>query len=144
MLNAFSSFNQLQKMPRRHAVTFKDVMIPGENYSDLFLPVSGTQLSFDIPLGPSPPTTWKGELVIEVEGLHLDEKVATVAVNAVEGQVQNNETMKNGHHRVTYTFPMNAISEEYRDTVKKHDVITVTAEGREPITVHRVEVSLNP
>jgi hypothetical protein len=143
MLNAFSSVEELQKLPRRHAVTFSDVTIPGEEYPSP-LPASGTQLSFDIQLGPTPPTTWKGELMIEVEAPHLEEKVADVFVNGVEGKMQSNETLKNGHHRATYSFPMNALAGKGRDTIKKRDAITVTAVGKDPITVHRVEVSLRP
>ena len=144
MLNAFSSFKELQKLPRRHAVTFKDVTIPGENYPNSPLPASGTQLSFDIQLGPAPPTTWKGELTIEVAATQLEEKVANISVNGVVGKLQSNETLKNGHHLATYSFPMNALSGKGRDTIKKRDVITVTAVGKDPIEIHRVEVSLRP
>ena len=143
MLNAFSSVEELQKLPRRHAVTFSDVTIPGEEYPSP-LPASGTQLSFDIQLGPAPPTTWKGELMIEVEDPVLEDKVPNISVNGVEGKFQRNKTLKNGRHLATYSFPMAALSRKDRDTIKNRDTITVTAVGKEPVKVHRVEASLRP
>ncbi len=143
MLNAFSSVKELQKLPRRHAVTFSDVTIPGEEYPSP-LPASGTQLSFDMQLGPAPPATWQGKLMTEVEVPHLEDTVANIFVNGVAGKLKSNETLKNGRHFATYEFPLTALSGKDRDTINKRDSITIEAVGKDPITVHRVEVSLRP
>ena len=143
MLNAFSSLKELQKLPRRHAVTFSDVTIPGEDYPSPF-PASGTQLSFDIQLGPAPPTSWQGELVIEVKAPPPEEPVPTVSVNGVEGKFQRTEVLKNGRHLTIYEFSLSALSGKDRDTIQNRDTITVTAVGKVPVEVHRVEVSMRP
>lgn len=137
MLNAFSSVEELQKMPRRHAVTFSDVAIPGEDYPSPF-PASGTRLSFDLPLGPAPLADWQGEVTIEVAARDLEDAAPNISVNGIAGKLQRNEPMKNGWRLLSYAFPVTALSGNNRDTV------TVTATGKDPIKVQRVEASLRP
>jgi hypothetical protein len=143
MLKAFSSVKELQKLPRRHAVTFSDVTIPGEDYPSP-LPASGTRLSFTIQLGPAPPPTWQGEVLIEVVAPKPEDTAPNIFVNGVEGELRRSDTMKNDRHVATYGFPLTALSGKDRDTVRKRDAITVTAAGKAPIEIHRVEVSLRP
>jgi hypothetical protein len=137
MLNAFSSLEELKGMPRRHAVTFSDVTIPGEDYPSPF-PASGVQLSFDMPLGPAPPADWQGEVTIEVADPDIDGAAPNLSVNGVAGKLQQNETVKDGWHLMTYAFPVTALSGNNRDTV------TITAFRKVPIRVQRVEASLRP
>ena len=135
MLNAFSSFEELQKMPRRHAVTFTDVTIPGEDYPSPF-PASGTQLSFAMALGPAPPADWQGEVTIEVADPPLEDTAPTISVNDIAGERLRSEPLRNGWHLVTYAFPVTALSGNNSDTV------TVSAAGKDPVKVQRVEASL--
>jgi hypothetical protein len=137
MLNAFSSIEELKKMPRRHAVTFSDVAIPGEDYPSPF-PASGIRLAFDMPLGPAPLATWQGEVTIEVAAPNLKGAAPKISVNGIAGKLRQNETLKSGWHLVSYAFPVTALSGNNRDTV------TVTAAGKDPIKVQRVEASLRP
>jgi len=137
ILNAFSSFEELRKMPRRHAVTFTDVTIPGDDYPSPF-PASGTQLSFEMALGPVPPADWQGEITIEVEYPLPEDTAPTISVNDIASRQLRNEPLKNGWHLVTYAFPVTALSGNNRDTV------IVSAAGKDPIKVQRVEASLRP
>ena len=124
-------------MPRRHAVTFSDVTIPGEDYPSPF-PASGTRLSFDIPLGPVALVDWQGEVTIEVAAPDLEDTAPNISVNGIAGKLEQNEPLKDGWHLVTYAFPVTALSGNNRDTV------TVSAAGKNPIKVQRVEASLRP
>ncbi len=53
------------RLPRRHAVTYRDVLVPGDAYRPP-LPASGNELSFTLPLGLAPPAEWQVEATIEV------------------------------------------------------------------------------
>ena len=124
-------------MARRHAVTFTDVTIPGDDYPSPF-PASGTQLSFEMALGPVPPADWQGEITIEVEYPLPEDTAPTISVNDIASRQLRNEPLKNGWHLVTYAFPVTALSGNNRDTV------IVSAAGKDPIKVQRVEASLRP
>ena len=136
-LKTFSSLDALLKLPRRHAVTFRDVTVPGETYRAP-LPASGTQLSFALQLGPAPSAGWQAEATIEVALRRAEDTPPTVSINGVAGKLQRNEASKSGSHLLTYSFPANALPGKNRDT------IAVTAGGKDPVKVLRVEVSLRP
>lgn len=65
-MRSLSSFDQLQREPRTHAVTLREIVAPGENYRHP-LPANGRELVFALPLGPKPPADWRMELRVEVE-----------------------------------------------------------------------------
>lgn len=133
VLQSFSSMDKLQKLPRRHAVTFRDVTVPGETYKAP-LPAKAKQVSFTLPLGPVPPSDWKLKVVIEV-GSFMD-MPPTVSLNDNAGKLQNNEATKDGSHLLAYTFPLTALSG------RKNDIITMAVAGKEPVHVLRVEVDV--
>lgn len=137
MLRSFSSLEELQKQPRRHAVTFRDVVVPGQKYLAP-LPASGTRLSFALPLGPVPLAGWQAKATIEVAGLTSEGIPPTVSINGVAGKLHSDEMQKNGNRLLTYSFPPTVISG------KKSDAIAVTAAGKVPVNVHRVEVGVHP
>jgi len=137
MLRAFSSLPELLKLPRRHAVTFRDVTVPGEDYRAP-LPASGTQLSFALPLGPTPPPDWQTETTIEVALLRAEDKPPTVSINGVAGALRRTEKLKNGNSLLTSAFPVTVCTGGNRDS------ITVAAAGKDPVKVHRVEVHVRP
>jgi len=78
-LKSFSSLEELLKLPRSHAVTYRDVTIPGKHYRTP-LPVSGTQHSFAMQLGSMPSNEWKGEVTIEVADSHLEDTAPTISI----------------------------------------------------------------
>ena len=137
MLKTFSSLDELLKLPRRHAVTYRDVTIPGEAYRAP-LPASGTQLSFALPLGPAPVAGWQAEAMIEVAATGAEGPPPTVSINGVAGKLHHSETLKNGNRLVTYALPLTALPG------KNRDIVTVASMGKDPVKVQRVEVSLHP
>ena len=132
MLQSFSSMDKLQKLPRRHAVTFRDVVIPGEKYQTP-LPAKAKQVSFTLPLGPVPPSGWRLKVMIEIGP---SEDMPTVFLNDIAGKLQNNEATSNGNRLLTYSFPLTAISG------RKNDIVTVATTGKESVNVLRVEVDI--
>ena len=128
-LKAFSSLDALVTLPRRHAVTFRDVVVPGETYRAP-LPASGTRLSFALPLGPAPAPDWQVEATLEAT------LPPAVSLNGIAGQLRSNQPAKSGSRLLTYAFPATAVSG------KNNDALAVAAAGKEPVTVRRVEISL--
>jgi len=137
MLKSFSSLDQLLQLPRRHAVTCRDVVVPGADYRAP-LPASGTKLSFGLPLGPTPPGGWRAEATIEVAARNADGAPPTVSVNGVASELRGNEAMPNGNRQLTYSLPLRALPGVNQDS------IMVSAAGRDSIKVLRVEVRLHP
>lgn len=137
MLKSFSSLEELLKLPRRHAVTFRDVTALGENYRAP-LPASGTTLSFSVPLGPAPAAGWQAEATIECAARPADEKPPAISINGTAGALRRDEPLKNGNRLLTAAFPLTAFPGQNRD------LITIAAAGKNPVKVHRVEVSLRP
>ena len=137
LLKAFSSLEELRKLPRRHAVTYREIVVPGAEYRSP-LPASGKVLSFDLPLGPTPPTSWQAEAIVELTAGDADRDVPAVSVNGVAGELRSNDAMPKGNHLLTYSIPLNALPGQNRDT------ITVSAAGDDSIKVFRVEARLYP
>jgi hypothetical protein len=137
LLNAFSSLEKLRELPRRHAVTYHEIVVPGAPYHPP-LPKSGKTLSFKLPLGPKPPAGWRADAMIEVAAQDVSDHTPTVSVNGVAGEIHSNEAMPNGNRWLTYSVPLNALSDRNKDT------ILVTATGGTTTKVFRVEVRLYP
>ena len=136
-LKAFSSLDEVCKLPRRHAVTYRDVVVPGEVYRAP-LPASGREVSFDLPLGPKPPTDWQAEAVVEVAGQGTEQDAPAVAVNGVEGTLRRTEALQSGNRLHTYSIPTQALPG------RNSDGIAITAAGTKPIKVLRVEARIAP
>jgi len=136
-LKAFSCMTELLKLPRRHAVTYRDVTFPGEDYHAP-LPASGAHLSFELPLGPVPGAEWQIESQVEVLACTAEDRLPLVYLNGIAGKRLRNETLKNGNRLVTNAFPGTALSG------KKRDVLAVKAVGHEPVKVARVEMAIRP
>ena len=137
LLNAFSSLEELRKLPRRHAVTYREIVVPGEEYRAP-LPASGKLLSFDLPLGPTPPSGWQAEAIVELAAGDADRDVPAVSVNGVAGELRSNGAMPNGNRLLTYSIPLNSLPGRNQDT------IMVSSAGKHSIKVFRVEARLHP
>lgn len=133
-LKPFASLDELAKLPRVHAVTYRDVTALDESYRAP-LPASGKDLSFALPLGPTPPTGRRAEAMIEVAG---QGSAPALSVNRVAGELRNTETLQNGNRLLTYAIPVSALPG------KNSDTIAVTAAGDGPVKVLKVEVRLCP
>jgi len=137
LLNAFSSLDLLLALPRCHAVTGRDVVVPGAAYTPP-LPASGSKLSFSLPLGPSPPAGWQAEATIEVAGRNADSPPPAVSVNGVAAELSSNEAGASGNRLLTYAISRSALPGKNRDE------IVVSAPEQDPMRVLRVEVRLSP
>jgi len=137
MLRSFSSLDQLLTLPRRHAITGRDVVIPGADYRAP-LPASGTRLPFALPLGPAPPTGWQAEATIEIAGKNANHAPPAVSINGVAGELGGDEPATGGNRLLRYAIPLGALPGQNQDT------IVVTAAGQDEIKVLRVEVRLQP
>ena len=137
ILKAFSSLDELRKMPRRHAVTHREVVVPGEDYRAP-LPASGSAVSFDLPLGPTPLAGWQAEAIIEVAAPGTERGAPALHVNGVACALGNTEELESGNCLLTYSIPAAAVLGQ------NSDKITVTAAGKEAIKVLRVEARIAP
>lgn len=137
VLKSFSSLDALLKMPRRHAVTGRDVVVPGADYRPP-LPASGTRLPFALRLGPAPPAGWHAEATIEVAPARADAPSPGVSVNGVAGEFRGSEATQSGNHLLRFRVPLSALPGRNQDTV------VVTAAGQGPVKVLRVEVRVLP
>lgn len=136
-LRAMSSLERLRELPRRHAVTFRDVVLPGEKYRAP-LPASGKELSFVVPLGPSPTSAWQMETLIEIAASAADRVAPAVSLNGVTGKPASEVRLKTGNRQVSYRFAASAVSG------RNDDIVRVTSAADKPVEVHRVEVCLRP
>jgi hypothetical protein len=129
MLKACGSPEALRKLPRLHAVTHREVTIPGEKYRPP-LPATGTEHTFNLPLGPRPPSDWTAEAFISAGDRKLK-----VSVNGVQGKWSASD----GETKLQkYYFPAGAVSGDGDDAIK-----VGSADG-EPIRIDRVEIRLAP
>ena len=136
-LRAFLSLDEVCKLPRRHGVTYREIVVPGEDYRAP-LPATGRELSFDLPLGPKPPADWQAEAIVEVAGQETEQDAPAVTVNGVEGSLHRTEALQSGNRLHTYSIPSHALPGRNADS------IAVTAAGAKPIKVLRVEARIAP
>ncbi len=136
-LKSCSSMTELLKLPRRHAVTYRDVTFLGEDYHAP-LPASGTHLSFELPLGPVLGEGWQIESQIEVAASTAEDTLPSVCLNGIVGKLLRDETLKNGNRVVINVFPRTALSGKMRE------VLAVRAVGNDPVKVARVEIAICP
>lgn len=136
-LQAFDSLGKLCMLPRRHVVTHREVVVPGEDYRPP-LPAAGSELSFRLPLGPTPPDDWQAQAMIETGPVQGDSDSPRVCVNEVAAELAGVQNLKNGNRLLTFSIPRNALPG------KNSDVIKVTAAGSTPFRLQGVEVRICP
>jgi len=126
-LKAMQSLAALDKLPRRHGVTFRDTRAPGEP-SDTPLPASGGICSFRVQTGPKP-TGRKVEALIELES--PDTSAPELRVNSVVCPAPKKE----GKAAFVYPVPAEALTDEAH-------VIEATAQGGQAMKIVRVEFAV--
>jgi hypothetical protein len=136
-LNAFSSLTELCELPRRHVVTHREVVLPGEDYRAP-LPVTGRELSFHLPLGPTPPADWRAEVLIDFAPHDGHFQNPSVSVNHVAAEFAKAQSLESGNHRLTFSIPTSALPG------KNSDTINVTAAEGGSIELLGVEVRIFP
>ena len=137
LLSKFSSLAELCKLPRRHAVTVPEIVVPGQPVRAA-LPATGSALSFHLPLGPKPPAEWDVEVLLELALQGTGDAAPSVSVNNVATEPNGSKTLPNGHRVQTCKIPADGISGENSDT------IAIDMPGEKPVTVFRVEARFAP
>ena len=128
-LNAMSSLDELDKLPRRHAVTYRDVRAPGEP-ADASLPASGNILAFRLQTGPEPAGR-DVSVLLELEG----EQVAAPELR-VNGTLCP-APQKQSDAVFVYPVPEKALADEAH-------VVEAAAPGGNPMKITRVEFAIGP
>lgn len=134
-LKTYASLDALSRQPRCHAVTYRDVTVPGESYRAP-LPAMGKDLSFAMALGKTPPAGWQTEATIELAAPRADAAPPAVSVNGVPGELRGCSALKNGNRQLTYSIPSAALPGRNQDTV--------AIQAKDAVKVLRVEVRLRP
>ncbi|HTU26100.1 MAG TPA: hypothetical protein VMF30_11915 [Pirellulales bacterium] len=133
-LKAFASPQTLLEQPRRHAITYRDILAPGEAYHAP-LPATGKEFVFELPLGPPPPAGWQVEAVIETQSAaHVIPPA--VRLNGLAGELRSDETLPNCQQRFTYSLPLAALTGQNRQTIALH--------ADTDLTLVAVEIGLKP
>ena len=135
-LRAMSSLDELLKLPRRHAVTWRDITGPNERYVAP-LPAQGTALAFHLPTGPAPPAGARATLELRLAGLG-ELKPPTARVNGVATAFQSRKDVGGGASLALYGIPPDALPGNQRDRVE------LAAADGSPIRVVALEVCITP
>ena len=126
-LRALGSLEGVSQLPRRHAVTRQTITLPGESYRPP-LPPNGPTAAFNLPLGPRPPATWTGEVILAA-GDHKP-KVSVNGVGAVWSRAQDGLQI--------YSLPLQAVAGDGRDKIE------IAASNGEAFRLTRVEIRFAP
>lgn len=130
-LRAMSTLANLARLPRRHVMTYRDIIGPGEKYKAP-LPVEGASLSFRLPTGPKPPDTWQAELFLGFDPAPAaNGTFPRVSVNDQPCEVRQGAV-------VPYRIPIAAL------TGSGSEHIAVVSPDGAPLRVVHVEVRLAP
>ncbi len=137
-LRAMSSLGELTKLARRHSVTWRDILAPGEKYHPP-LPAEGTHLAFDLPTGPAPVAGGRASLELDITvpaGAELTPP--TVLVNTAATTFRSRAAAGENVVRLAYDIPANALPGD------RVDRLGVNAADGKPVKVVRVEVRIAP
>ena len=115
-------------------MTYREVVAPGENYHPP-LPASGTDLAFELPLGPTPPAGWRAEATIELAAESVNVPPPALSVNGVAGTLGSDEPLPGGNRLLKYSIPLEALPGRNQDKIQ--------LKAGEKITVVRVAINLD-
>jgi len=131
-LRAMEDPKSLSRLPRCHAITYRDVHAPGEPI-DHPLPAAGSPCTFQLQTGPKP-LGRKVEVLLEVEFPKATELAPpTVRVNGVLCP----QPVKNGTATLIYPVPEAALADDVH-------VVEARAVGPTSIKIVRVEFNVGP
>ena len=132
-LNAMSSLESLLKLPRSVGMTYRDITAPGEVYRPP-LPATGRELRFAMRIGPLPGRGRRCRLVSDFAPVANQAfAVPGALVNGKPCAVLHRETTREGHHVVSFTVPLAALS------ATKAQEIRVLGGDPNTQTMYRVE-----
>jgi hypothetical protein len=134
-LRAMNSLDSLDALPRRHVITYRDIVGPNEAYTPP-LPAEGKTLEFVLPSGPTPPAGAKASLELHL-GQGADAGAPTATVNGAACTFVGPKPNGDGTSLAIYEVPVAALPGDHRHAIK------VTAAG-ESVRVLGVEISITP
>ena len=134
-LRAMSSLNSLKQLPRRVAITHRDLKAPGEKYQPL-LPATGKQVTFPIRLGPMPEKSWGCDVVIGLTPV-ASAPVPSVTMNGVPCESLGEKTA-DGIRQISFRIPVQA-----RKEIETHEIM-VASKDENPLSVQQVEFFFRP
>lgn len=135
MLKDLGSPEALKKLPRVLSVTDRDIFVPGKPRRTR-VPVAGSKLTFQLPLGPRPPSDWNTEISIQFASPKPADETVTVSVN---GTLASPIKKTSGSaDEAFFALPPTAIAGDGTDT------IVVTNADKKEMKVHRLEVRVFP
>ena len=133
-LSTMASLERLADAPRWHAVTYRDIIAPGEEYRAP-LPAVGAEVRFDLPVCPEPKPGWQAQVVLGIEG-----GAGTPPAVRVNGHVceQGSVAQEKTGALVTCAVPAAALAGRERAA------IVATAAAGQTLRVVRVELRVQP
>jgi hypothetical protein len=130
-LRAMASRQTLDRLPRTHAVTYRDVRAPGEP-PDNPLPATGSQCAFRLQTGPKP-IGRKAEVILELESTRgSDLSAPTIRVNGTSCPSPSKQDTA-----FVYRVPEEARTDEIH-------VIEATGASGQAMKILRVEFAIGP
>ena len=130
---ALGSLDACLQLPCRHAVTYRDVAAPSENYQAP-LPAKGTDLTFELPLGPTPPAGWRAEAIVELAAESAKVPPPALSVNGAAAALQADDSLPDGNRLLKYSIPFDGLPGRNQDQIQ--------IKAGEKITVVRVAIGL--
>lgn len=125
-LAAMASLERVSALPRRHAITYRDVLAPGEP-RETWLPAEGRDLAFRLATGPKPGGR-PVEVLIELAAVPSQPPVVRVNATVCGPSTQPSEKV------LVFAVPADAM-------VDQETVVEVAAPGG-AVKVVRVEVAV--
>ena len=134
-LNACGSPERLKQMPRVHSVTERDIAVPSK-VRRVRLPVTGSSLSFRLPLGPRPPADWKAEVTVQFADPIPSKDTLNVTVNGALGTLITDRSAN--AETALFFLPPSAVAGDGTDT------IVVTSTEQKDMKIMLLEIRLGP
>lgn len=137
-LRAMTSLDTLQAVPRTMAVTYRDIIAPGESYQPP-LPAKGKEASFTMKLGSEPPENWRREVVIGFDaGAGAPPSKPLVSVDGSPCDFVEQDDAKTKLCLMTFLIPARPWPQS-----QTHD-IKIGSSDDKPFVIQRVEVKMRP
>ena len=134
-ISACGSPERLKQMPRVHSVTERDIFVPGKARR-IRLPVTGSSVSFKLPLGPRPPIDWKTEVTVRFADPTPPQGTLKVTVNGTLGTPITDRPVN--ADMALFSLPPSAVIGDGTDT------IVVTSTDQKEMKIILLEVRLAP
>ena len=135
-LDAMSSLVALNALPRRHAITWRDITGRDEAYAPPF-PAEGETLEFALPTSPPPPEGASASVEITLAQPPSAEAPAELSVNDQPCEFDGQTAKGDAETVLRYTVSVSALGAD------PHDRITIRATGGS-IRVVGVEIAITP